>query len=107
MRLALSLRRLAIARTWLATLAGRVTLWRTVFSFVGMTPVCTTVVHDKSPLYSIERQLAKVEVVGSNPFPLFERNGLKTPVNGRSVHPRRSGLTAGVSERSKCYHERV
>jgi ubiquinone/menaquinone biosynthesis C-methylase UbiE len=48
MRLALSLRRLAIARTRLATLAGRVTLWRTVFSFVGMTPVCITVVQTKS-----------------------------------------------------------
>ena len=43
-RLALRRRRFAMLRTWVATFAGRVTLWRTVLSLDVMTPVCTRVV---------------------------------------------------------------
>ena len=43
-RLALRRRRFAILRTWVATFAGRVTLWRTVLFLDIMTPVCTIVV---------------------------------------------------------------
>ncbi|MBL8227566.1 MAG: hypothetical protein JNL98_03785 [Bryobacterales bacterium] len=47
MRAVLSLRDFAMLRTWVAVLAGKLTLWRTVFVSALMAPLCTTLVQQR------------------------------------------------------------
>ena len=91
MRVALTLLDFAMLRTCRAVLAGKLTLWRTVFKFALITPLCTRLVRHLRFLDHLQqRRKRRPRRVG---FPLFRAPmRFKRPRSFKTVLQKRPNL---------------